>query len=170
MEELKLFIEKIIKENNTIFSKSYYFDEYTTNNCMLQKVVCIDIFPFIEEIDMSYFRKECMTKFGYDIIPIDIDFYGMNSCAENCKNQINSIEYALRQKIMKFLKKHFNYFYVMYSNHTIGVFIETFPKKKINHKAVSRFKNLLKTNGMQINFIEYENIKKSNFKYNILNN
>ena len=158
MEELKQYINKIILDNPKIFDNKFYIDKYLTNSNTWQNVICININPFIEEININDIRKKCIIKFGYDIIPIDIDIYGCHGCCEETKNEINVLDKNILNKIIKFIKRHYNYFYLFYSNKTLGVFINNYSIKKIHNKAIYRFKSLLKKHNIGIDFIEYNKI------------
>lgn len=152
MEGLKQFIDSIIKENPNIFSNNYYFDKYLNNKNIYQNVICINSNKFIEEIDILKYRKECLEKFNYDIIPIDIDIFGVHNCG-NEFNQIENININILNKIIKYLKRHYKYQYVFYSNKTFGIIIKNYPIKKIHKKALNRFKKLLEKNDFGIDFI-----------------
>lgn len=147
MEALKRYI-------SNLFGDNFYFDKYLTYDNVYQNIVCVIIDNFIENIDIDDYRKECLNKFGYDIILIDVDIYGVHACGDEL-NQIKNIDKNILSKIIVFLKRHFNYTYLFYSNKNLGVIMKKYPSKKIHKKALYRFKKFIKKNNIGIDFIEY---------------
>lgn len=151
MEELKQYIYNLISNNTNIFKNQFYFDKYLKPDFTYQNVVCIRLVDFYEEVDLSTFRNECLNKFNYDIIGLDIDICGVHDIYDNL-NSIDIVDKKIIKYIINFCKnKKIDIEYLIYGNKTLGIFCNSYHK--FYKKTEEKLKQYMIDNNLGINFI-----------------